>query len=1011
MKKNLLLLFMLTCIYYAAHAQTKTVSGRVTDAKTKESLIGVTVSVPGTKTGTVTDNQGRFSLSIPDAVKSLTFGYIGYQLQTINLTGKPIEVALLPEQNNLNDVVVVGYGTQKKKDLTGAIATISGEELSGRQTLQVSEALQGAVAGVSVTRSSSAPGSGATVRVRGITTLNNNDALVVVDGIPVSSMDLVNPNDIESLNVLKDAASAAIYGSRGAAGVILITTKRGKTGASNLEYNFEYALQKPTALPAYVDAPTYMKYFNEQATNDGAATGPYANDYIVNFEANRAATPDKFPFANTDWQKLIMTNKYAPREQHDLVFTAGNETLKTKASLGYQNVGAFYDNYNYERYQFRINNDIKISTQLNATVDLGLRRLNNIAPVANPFSGQTPIYEARVMPPIYADRYTNGNYAIAKDGRNPLAQLNEGGTTTGRSNQLQGRLALNFKPVAGLTLTGILAPTFDFNKTKAFSKKITYTLADGSPTTLSNTALTVLSESRNEIYQLTSQFLANYNKTINNHNFSALLGYEGVYSNQESLGASRSGFVLTDFPYLDAGSQLLRDNSGDASEANLRSFFGRLTYDYKSKYFLQANLRYDQSSRFAPAYRDAYFPSFSAGWSLSEEEFMKNMKWISFLKLRGSYGEVGNERIGNYPYQASIDLSTALFYQNGSVIPLNGGAQTVYAVQDISWETTKSTDIGIDAAFLNNRLSLTADYYRKRTTDILLGLDIPINLGFDRPTQNAGVLDVKGWEMAINWKDKIGGLSYSAGFNLSDAKSNVVNMGGTQILGDQSIFEGSQFNEWYGYLSTGIYQTAASANAAPRTSNAVTAGDLGYVDIDNNGIINANDRVLLGGSLPRYQYGGNINLAYKGFDFGISFQGVAKRLSRLNSEVVRPFQEQFGNFPELIDGKFYSKNNTPEQNLAAQYPRLTNTVSGNNYALSDFWLFNGAYFRIKNTTLGYTLADKPLLKKVGLQSIRFYVAVNDFFTSSKFPKYADPESGNASYPIVTTFLGGVNVKF
>ncbi|PTS96893.1 TonB-dependent receptor [Pedobacter sp. HMWF019] len=1020
MKRKLLLIAMLLGLQYVALAQTRNVSGKVVDAGTKTPIRGVSILVPGTKIGTTTNDNGEFNFSVPQETKNVRVTFIGYQEQLVELTGKLLQIALTDASQNLRDVVVVGYGTQKKKDLTGAISTISSEDIVGRATVQVSEALQGAIPGVSVTRSSAAPGAGATVQIRGVTSLNTNSPLVVVDGIPVSSMDLVNPNDIQTLTVLKDAASAAIYGSRGAAGVILITTKRGIEGKSSLEYNFEYALQKPTALPRYADAPTYMRLFNEQAVNDGAATGPYANDYIVNFEANMAANPDKFPFANTNWQDLIMSHQYAPRQQHDLVFTAGSKSIKTKASLGYQKVGAFYDNFSYERYQFRVNNDIEITSKLSANIDLGLRRVNALSPVDNPFSGQTPIYEARLMPPVYAATYTNGAYAIAKDGRNPLAQLQQGGTKTANSNQLQGRLALNYKPIKDLTLTALVAPTFDFDKSKAFSKKITYTNPDGTPSSASNTPLTTLKETRTETYNLNGQFLANYNKTFaDKHHFTATAGFESIYFSNENLGASRDGFSLTDFPYLNQGSQLLRDNSGSASEESLHSIFGRLTYDYMNRYYVQVNLRHDQSSRFGKAYRGATFPSFSAGWAISEESFMKDVHWINYLKLRGSYGSVGNQRITNadgsqsyYPYQATIDPSTALFYQNGSLVPLSGGAQVTYAVKNISWETTRSSDIGIDAAFLNNRLSVTGDYFQKKTDDILLPLDIPLIIGFERPQQNAGTLDVKGWEIAVNWKDKINEFSYGIGVNLSDARTKILDMKGTrqEIDGQQVNMEGSQFKEWYGYLSNGIYQTAADAAGTPRTSSAVTAGDIRYVDIDHNGIINANDRVLLGGSLPRYQYGGNVNLGYKGFDCNFSFQGVGKRLSRLNNDIVRPFQEQFGNFPALLEGNFYSKTNTTEQNQSAKYPRLSNTSSGNNYATSDFWLIDGSYFRLKNVTLGYTL-KKDVLSKIGISSLRVYLAANDLFTSSKFPKYSDPESGNAAYPIVTTFLAGVNLRF
>jgi TonB-linked SusC/RagA family outer membrane protein len=1012
MKRKLLLLAMFLGLQYAAFAQTKNVKGIVTDAQTNTPLPGVSITVPGTTIGTVTNTKGEFSLNTPDDVKQVRAAFLGYGEQIIVLTGNPLRISLAANNKSLNEVVVVGYGTSRKKDLTGSISTVSGNEIAGRQTIQVTEALQGAVPGMSVTRSNSAPGAGSSILIRGITTLGNSAPLFIVDGVPVGNIDNINGADIASLTVLKDGASAAIYGSRGAAGVILITTKRGVEGKTNLEYSYQYGLQKATALPKYVDAPTYMSYFNEQSTNDGAASGPYKQDYITHFADSLAKNPNRFPFANTDWLKLILTNKYAPRQEHNLSFTAGAKNVKTRVSLGYQKVGAFYDNYNYERYLVRVNNDVQVTSRISANIDLGLRRTNTLSPVANPFSGQTPFYEAEVMPPVYAAYYTNGAYALAKDGRNPLAQLQQGGTQETHLNQMQGRLALNYKPVDDITITALVAPTFDLDKSKSFSKKITYTNPDGSPTTLSNTALSVLSEGRTEAYQLTSQVLIYYNKVFaGRHSVTALAGYESLDNQNESLNASRQGFVLTDFPYLDSGSQQLRDNSGNASEVALHSYFGRITYDFDKKYYVQGNLRDDQSSRFAPAYRKALFPSFSAGWVISQEKFMKNIPWLSFLKLRGSYGEVGNERIGNYPYQATIDFSTALFYQNGAVVPLNGGAQTVYAVNNISWETTRTTDIGLDATVFNDRLSITADYYKKRTYDILLGLDIPLNLGYDKPQQNAGIMDIKGWDLALNWHDNINKLKYSIGFNISDARSKVIDMKGTQLLGDQATFLGSEFNGWYGYRSAGLYQTKADATASARTSTAVTAGDIKYIDQDGNGIINANDRVLLGGSLPRYQYGGNINLAYGAFDLGVTFQGIGKRLSRLNSDVTRPFLESFGNFPQLLAGNFWSLNNTPAQNLAAKYPRLSNTSANNNYTFSDYWLINGAYFRIKNATLGYTLRNTNFLKRSGIESFRIFIGANDFFTSSKFPKYTDPESGNASYPIVTTFLIGGSVKF
>ncbi|PQA56854.1 SusC/RagA family TonB-linked outer membrane protein [Siphonobacter curvatus] len=1004
--KLLLSSLLYLSILLPAFTQSRSITGRVTDEKAKE-LPGVSVAIKGTSRGTTTDAQGDYRLAISDTGSvTLTFSSIGYQSQDILITDQAVlNITLKATEQSLDEVVVVGYGTQKKKDLTGAISTIDAKDVAGRQTVQISEALQGSIAGVSVTRSSGAPGASSNILIRGITTLGTNAPLIIVDGVPVSTIDNVNPNDVENITVLKDAASAAIYGSRGAAGVILVTTKRSKEGQTSFEYNAEYGFQKPTALPAYVNAPEYMRLFNEQATNDGSSTGPYAADYITNFDQYHREKPDVFPFANTDWQKTILTRATAPRVRHDLVFTMGTGKIKTKASLGYTKSGAFYDNYNYERYLLRVNNDLQVNSKLGITLDVTYKRTKSLSPVVN------PLYEARLMPPIFDDYYSDGRYALGKDGRNPIAQLNEGGTNNEYYNQVMGRLAFNFKPIDGLTLTALVAPSFDFDRGKAFSKRITFTNLDGSPSAFSNQPRTTLNEKRQETTNITGQFLANYSKEIGSgHNVDVLAGYEELYNFGETLTASRSGFALIDFPYLNAGSQELRDNSGSASEAALRSVFGRLKYDYQNKYYIQGNLRYDQSSRFNRQHRDALFPSISGGWTISEENFLRNTPWLSFLKVRGSYGVVGNERIGNYPYQATISFSNALFYQNGVVVPLNGGGQVDYAVENISWETTRTLDAGIDAAFFKNRLSAAIDVYHKRTYDILLALDIPLYLGYERPQQNAGIMDVKGWELETSWRDRIGKVNYSIAFNISDSKSKIVDLKGTQILGSQSTFKGSEYNEWFGYRSAGLYQTAEEARQSPRLNTNVTAGDVRYVDINNDGRITPDDRVLLGGSLPRFLYGSTIRLDYQGFDLGLVVQGVGKKLSRLPDEIVRPFGEAFGNVPQEIVGKFWSKTNAAEVNARARYPRLSTQSLAANYEASDFWLINGSYFRVKNITLGYTLKG-DVLKKLGLQSTRLYVSANDVLRIHHFPRYADPEAANSSYPIVTTFLGGITLRF
>ncbi|RYY18550.1 MAG: SusC/RagA family TonB-linked outer membrane protein, partial [Chitinophagaceae bacterium] len=547
-QKMLFVLSLMMLVVGSAFSQTKVVRGTVTDSATNNPLPGVSVTIPGNSSGTATNDEGKFSLTVPSTTRTITLSLVDYGSVVADVTGNDeLQIKMRSGNRSMDEVVVIGYGTQKKKDLTGAVSTIGSRDVAGRQTIQVSEALQGAVSGVSVTRTSGAPGSTGSILIRGITTLGTNSPLIILDGVPVSNIDNVNPNDVESITVLKDAASAAIYGSRGAAGVILISTKRAKDGQSSFEYNFEYGWQKPTALPEYASAPEYMRYFNEQQTNDGATTGSYPQAFIDNFADSNRLNPDKFPFGNTNWQKTIMTKDYAPRVRHDLVFTMGTGKVKTKASVGYSSADAFYVNNSYERYLVRVNNDLQINNKLSANFDIAYKRTEIETPVVN------PIREARVMPSIYDDFYNDGRYALAKDGRNPIAELNEGGTVKSAFNQIQGRLVFRYKPIKDLVLTALFSPTFDFDQTKSFSKRLTFTNPDGSASSFSNRPRTILNEIRNENLVLTGQFFADYNKQFNGgHSLGILGGYEEIYNKFDSLTASRSGFALNDFPYLNS---------------------------------------------------------------------------------------------------------------------------------------------------------------------------------------------------------------------------------------------------------------------------------------------------------------------------------------------------------------------------------------------------------------------------------------------------------------------------
>ncbi|MEA4935336.1 MAG: TonB-dependent receptor [Paludibacter sp.] len=993
--------------------KSKKVNGLVTDEK-GDPIIGASVVLRGSNTGTITNINGEFFLEVSEQ-SEIIVSYIGFK-QTNLKVGKAdnYRIKLEEDSKTLDEVVVVGYGTSQKKDLTGAVGVVRSELIENRQSVQLSQALQGAMAGVTVTRSSGAPGSTSTIRVRGVTTIGNSDALIVVDGVPSETIDNVNSNDIESISVLKDAASASIYGSRAAAGVILVTTKRAKEGQARFTYNYETGMEKPTELPEYVDVVRYMQLVNERQLNDGSAE-MYSEMFINDYLANHHLDSDSYPATN--WQESVYKS-FAPRTKHEMSLIMGTEKVKTKASFNYTNIDGLYSNSSYNRYMFRLNNDVNINKMLSANIDVAYKRSNNMAPAPSQVSGRTVSYLARVLPGIYDDKYDDGRYAPGKDGLNILAEVNEGGSALSWYNQLTGRFVLDFKPLKNLSIKALLAPTLDFNQFKTFAKTIEYTdKADPQRIIATNNrARTSLSEERSGGTTFNGQFLVNYsNKFLNHNNFNILLGYEENQLYYETLSASREGFMVN-LPYLNLGSEDFRDNAGSAYEVATQSFFGRIDYNYQQKYFVQLNARYDGSSRFHPDHRWAFFPSVSGGWIVTEEDFMKNIDLLSYFKLRASYGQVGNERIGNYPYQSSIDYNNALFYQDGIISSIKTGAQTTYSVEDITWEKTQSYDIGFDAALFSQKLSISGDYYKKSTTDILLELDIPIYLGYVKPYQNAGAMSAKGWELELSWKDNIGGLKYGISFNISDVKTRIDDLKGTQLKGDQAKFEGGEFNEWYGYQSNGIYQTQDQVDKSSTTSTNVGIGDIWYEDISGkdgvpDGEINDYDKTLLGGSLPRYTYGANLNFGYKGFDLSLSFNGVGKIKSLLTNVQVRPFQEGgIGNVPKIIDGQFWSSYNTDVQNLQARYPRLSTTGASNNYAMSDFWLIDGSYFRIKNITFGYTIPFSENIKKY-IKNLKVYVAANDLLSLDKYPKGWDPESTATGYPIVTTLMAGLNITF
>lgn len=988
----------------------KRITGVVKDAN-GEPVIGANIVVKGTTNGTITDMDGNFVLDVPtDAV--LHVSYIGYSDKEIPVGNQTVlTVSLAEDSRALDEVVVIGYGTARKIDLTGSTSSLGGDKLRVKSSPQLSTQMQGQMAGVQITRTSGDPSAGSSIRVQGVTTLSTNDPLVIVDGVPGSLMDIA-PEDVKDIQVLKDAASAAIYGSRAAAGVILVTTNRAKDKEFHLSYNMEYGIDKATTVPKFANAVQWMQGYNELTYNDGASSpySSYSEDFLNSYMQNRLTDPDRYP--DTDFMSLGLKN-HTNHQRHSLSLTGGTDKLKTNFSLNYYDADALYRNKSYERINVRSNNDYQINSWIHANVDVNLMYAKSLAP--HSLEGSS-MGDLMYRSPIYNVYWSDGRYADGKDGDNPIALNQLGGQNKIENFKVGGKFQLDITPVKNLVLTAIAAPTYTFTKGKDHKTRYDVYRISGDVIPGTGYANTSVEEQRNDTRSLTMQFYANYNFKIDRHSVGVMAGYEDYSYEWENEGASRLNYNLNNFPYLNLGPEDFQYNSGSAGHNAYRSVFGRVMYSWADRYMFQANVRSDGSSRFASGHRWGTFPSVSAGWVISEESWF-NKKTINYLKLRGSIGQLGNERIGSeFPYQARLSFGTG-FIPNAAT----GGADVVqtafqsdYAFRTLTWETTTTYGIGADIALLNNRLRGSLDWYYKKTSDMLMQVGFPSYFGYNAPQNNAADMNTKGWDLEISWSDQIDDFRYGVSFNLSDYRSRMGYMADRQNISSRKITEeGSYYNEWYGYKSMGVIlnEDAMMENGQkiPVLTNNDKAGNIRYVDIDGDGKITAsNDRVRLGNSLPEMQYGGSLWAEWKNFDFNLSFQGIGHQLSYWNWP-VSPFLFQAYSCPANLIESHWSPLASDAENAKAKYPKLT-TNDANIYAASDFWLFNGAYMRVKNITLGYTIPS-DITKKFHVDRLRFYFSANDLPAFSKYPKGYDPEWNRFSDLLMSSYIFGLNVSF
>jgi TonB-linked SusC/RagA family outer membrane protein len=976
-------------------AQDKT--GLVTD-ENGSPIPGAGVKIKGSSSGgTLSDQNGRFRINAgPGDI--LVISYIGYTSQEILVTAEQqLNVKLVPLNESLTEVVVVGYGVQKKVNLTGAVSQVSGKDLVARPAGQTSAALQGMAPGVTVRQSSGRPGGDAgTIRIRGVGTISDPNPLVMIDGIE-GSINNIDPNLIESISILKDAASASIYGSRAANGVILVTTKRAAADQVSISYNNYIGWQEATNMPKLVDALDHMLLTNEAYVNTGR-TALYSDALIEQYRAQNGRSSDLYP--NTDWQKETLTGS-GLQQSHFLTLQGGTKKVKLLGSFGLLDQKGIIENSGFKRYTIRSNADITLSEKLKARIDL--QYVNAIT--TDPSATSDAIFQwMNSIPANQIGRNESGQWGVGWNGFNPVSAAQDGGANRTKAPFGSINAALNYKPVEWLEMEAVYSPKYALSSSKNFRKAIQSYLPNG--------ASSFLTPALSSLTQYTSQSLFNNmratvtaSKAVNNHNFKFLIGGSREDYFNEWTNAYRDTYILPDYPVLNAGSALNQQATGSEEEWALQSLFSRFNYSYKDKYLLELNARYDGSSRFSAGNKYGFFPSASAGWRISEERFMADLKSVvSEAKIRLSVGKLGNQNIGTYPSITTILLES---YTLGKQI-VNTAALNTLANKLISWESTVEKNIGLDLTLFNN-LSITADYYRRRTSDILLPLDIPLIVGFEKPYQNAGVVDNVGWELGLSYRGKLNEFNYNLGFNVSDVKNKIVDMRGINQTGLTVNREGYPIGSLFGYQAAGLFGSDAEVAAHAKQFGSVKAGDIRYVDQNGDHIINESDKIVMGSTIPRYTFATNLGGSYKGFDLSVVIQGVGKANGYLAGPGILPF-----NVGGAIGGTIREDNKdrwTPA-NPNAAYPRLAFGET-NNEQVSTFFLKDASYLRIKNVQLGYTLPP-VIAQKVALKRLRVFANGSNLASFDRFWEGYDVEApvgaGNI-YPQVKVYSFGLEASF
>ena len=1033
-------LFTMQAMFGALMA--KPISGKVVSATDGEALIGATVQVQGTQTGTVTDFDGNFTLNAEEG-QTLVISYVGYLTKKVKITGSQLNIELEEDRKSLDEVVVIGYGVQKKKLVTGATVQVKGEDIAKLNTTNPLQALQGQTPGMTIISQSGQPGEGLKVNIRGLGTTGSSGPLFIIDGVR-GDINTVNNSDIESIDVLKDAASAAIYGSQSANGVVLITTRSGKEGRSVVSFDAYFGVQSVARKVKMLNAEQYMTIMDEQNINSGNAAynwDNYKSIWRYDAEGNKLGVID------TDWIGEMLKDN-AQTYGANVSISGGGQKGNYAMSLGYKNeegVVGGKDVSGYSQYNFRVNSEYQVIDKflkVGEQISIAYYKKNGIG-VGNAYNNTLrSAFGTSPLAPVYSD---NGKYGLPYNDTSNSDWFNADGNPYGsmmvnnynktQHMRLSSNVYAEMEFIKNLKFRTTLGVTYDSENYRSFTPLYHFSIYSY------NDSRTRVSQSASDGFGITSTNTLSYNFDIKDHHFDAMAGYEVYRTEGQSMyganGSLRDGFETWQYAYLNNGTAMSQENGLSASgspwdEERMVSFFGRIGWNYKETYMATATIRRDGSSRFAKGHRFGWFPSISAGWVITNEKFMEPLtKFMDYFKIRASWGQVGNQNIGNYMYLAPMAFNN--YYYNfgnqlGSDADQWGAVPTRIGNDEITWETSEQLDFGFDARFLNQRLNVNFDWYRKSTKDWLVQPPVLATVGTGAPYINGGDVVNTGVELGLAWNDVIGkDFRYYVNLNGAYNKNKVGNIpnedgiihgeSGSVLYDNSGEFyrasNGEPIGYFWGYKTAGIFQNQQEINDWIAAGNGVLQsnvqpGDVKYYDINHDGVINDNDKVNLGNGMPDFTYGFKVGFDWRGLDFAVQANGS------VGNKIVQTYRNvgtTTANYTTQILDRWTG------EGTSNKIPRVTNTNI--NYQFSDLFIQDGDFLRISDITLGYDFAK--LIRCKYLSQCRLYAQVKNAFTFTKYDGM-DPEIGYGNsgwvsgidygyYPRPRTFLFGVNLKF